>query len=190
VVLVSAYGATLDTWGHVVHIFTIIDIVGIALRHHRRHRHHRRRRRCRRLQRRPDAGVGRRNSVGRAGGRCTHQRARSWRCSCTAGGAKNPPRGVSRNDGAVPIFFCRADVLLARRRATSLPRTLQMLPVFVATFPSVVAARAGGGTGSWGRRISGGGGWHRQCAWDGDGRRVGAHFPDAGGLHCRFTRAI
>ena len=31
-VLVSAYGATLDTWGHVVHIFTIIDIVGIALR--------------------------------------------------------------------------------------------------------------------------------------------------------------
>ena len=132
-----------------------------ALRHHRRHRHRRRRRRCRRLQRRPDAGVGRRNSVGRAGGRCTHQRARSWRCSCTAGGAKNPPRGVSRNDGAVPIFFCRADVLLARRRATSLPRTLQMLPVFVATFPSVVAARGGGATCSWGWRISGGGGWHR-----------------------------
>jgi len=32
VVLVSAYGATLDTWGHVVHSFTIIDAVGIALR--------------------------------------------------------------------------------------------------------------------------------------------------------------
>jgi len=31
VALVSAYGATLDTWGHVAHIFTIIDIVGIAL---------------------------------------------------------------------------------------------------------------------------------------------------------------
>ena len=30
-VLVSAYGATLDTWGQVVHNFTIIDIVGIAL---------------------------------------------------------------------------------------------------------------------------------------------------------------
>jgi len=32
VVLVSAYGATLDTWGHVVHIFTIIDVVGFALK--------------------------------------------------------------------------------------------------------------------------------------------------------------
>jgi len=30
-VLVSAYYATLDTWGHVVHIFTIIDVVGFAL---------------------------------------------------------------------------------------------------------------------------------------------------------------
>jgi len=31
VVLISAYGATLDTWGHVVHISTIIDVVGFAL---------------------------------------------------------------------------------------------------------------------------------------------------------------
>jgi len=31
VVLVSTYIATIDTWGHVVHLFTIIDIVGIAL---------------------------------------------------------------------------------------------------------------------------------------------------------------
>ena len=30
-VLVSTYIATIDTWGHVVHLFTIIDIVGIAL---------------------------------------------------------------------------------------------------------------------------------------------------------------
>ena len=31
-VLISAYGATLDTWCHVVHIFTIVDVVGIAHR--------------------------------------------------------------------------------------------------------------------------------------------------------------
>jgi len=40
------------------------------------------------------------------------------------------------------------------------------------------------------RHISGGGGWHRQCAWDGDGRRVGAQFSIAGRYHCRFSRAI
>jgi len=88
---------------------------------------------------------------------------------------QQPPRGVSRNDGAAPISFCPADVLLAGRRATSLPSTSRVLSVFAATFPSVVAVRAGGVTGSWGRRVSRAGGWHRQCVWDGDGGRVGAH---------------
>jgi len=101
-----------------------------------------------------------------------------------------PPRGLSCNDGAVPISFCRADALLAGRRATSLQSTLWMLSVFAATFPSVVAARAGGGISSWGRRVSGGGGWHRQCAWDGDGRLVGAILCNSGRLQGHFTRTI
>jgi len=80
-----------------------------ALRHHRRHRHRRLRRRCRRLQRRPGAGVGRRNSVGRADGRCTHQRARSWRCGRTAGGAKKPsPRCIAQRWGGPHfLLLCR-----------------------------------------------------------------------------------
>jgi len=101
---------------------------------------------------------------------------------------KNAVRCIVQRWGG-PHVFLSSDVLLAGRRATSLPSSLRMLSVFAATLACAVAARAGAGDRLMGAARLGG--WqvaHRQCAWDSDGRQVVTHLSNSGHLHCHFTR--